>query len=532
MEFYKHLIIFLASIIGFLLAFLGVKELKLKKSLKGNLFIITILSVLVFNSCVNGQNLNTDKSFTIEQSDRLKQLNNSVEWQEFKAFWQELDNIAPTAFFNYDNDEIINNFSYNYPNDTNNVSKANKLTEELENHIKDLKKINLISEEELFSLQLICKERINYLFNKKPLLLLHIRPPKINNNLYNSLNNIELKIDTLINYSNEKIISEEEYLLALDNINKEIQNVLIISSILSNYGEYMFVGSYLDTNSAKVNKQYFEEYFSNLITKQGQNSEAKKIYENINDQLAVVEDSFTKFDELINDLIVNKTSRILEFKKTNAYKSFKKYWYRIDTISPQNGKYDVYNLKKFSRIGDVKDELKIKISQIKKTDLFSSTEIDLLERLTLDRLNKLQGPNMYTRALMPITYTPEAVFELEHKIDALLKLKNNQKIDEQEYEKSLTEIFNISNKILMISLINSNFFFNKIPEDNFDKTQTNVNAYIEILQKHLDKVVAENKENKNLVNQLKKNYRNTVNRLLEINSAFITIHKLIESFEE
>ncbi|MBN2892873.1 MAG: hypothetical protein JXL97_13480 [Bacteroidales bacterium] len=531
MDIYKNIIIISAVLIGSVLLFLGIKDLKLNKVKKGGLFWATLLSVLFFSSCANSQTNISDNEIPIEQSKRVLKLNETSEWQQFKAFWQSLDNEAPNFEVFVDNGKISSFESYNY-GFFSDEDKFNNATTELEENIKNLKNTKLIGDKELEILNFICQERIKNLFVFNSQLISHFAPPKIVLNHSASLENLELKIDTLLGLSANNLITAEELDNSLKNINTEIQNILVTSTILSNYNTYIYEGNAFDENTVENNKLYFENHFKKLIEKEGENGESKKTYDEINAELETVEQSFINIEELINDLIENKNSRVVAFEKTDAYTDFKTFWTKIDKIEQNNDLENNYSYENYEKIDSIKRQLIFKIKLIEKTKLFSPLEIEILSLLTKTRLESIQGPNLYTRAIMPLTYTPRAVFEMESKINVLLEMKSKNQIDENEYNSALTEIFTLSDNVIILSIINSNFFFYPISEEPIKYSESPIEFYKETLKNHYLKLITENEDNKELTDDLTIKFKSSMEKLNEIQTALPTIHKLIESFEK
>jgi len=529
MEFLKHFIIFIAIAIGSLMLYLGIKEITVKNSKKGSVFWSTLLAVLLFSNCANAQK-DTDNSF--QYSQRINNLNKTIQWQEFKAFWQELDNQSPSYDVINDNGHITTYDSYMYGNLNNsNTDTYDAKTKELENLISEIKQTGLVNDDELAVLEALGSERINNLYTINSSLFLHIAPPKINQNYSAALEKLEYRIDTLLTLSNNNLISKNELDKALENIHYDIKNILIINTILSEYTEYMFEGSNLDDNTIENNLNYFEEHFKKLIAKEGDDGESKKIYEKIKKQLDNLDKNLTTTYELINDLTTNKSTRITHFEQTDIFKSFKKYWTEIDNIKITPN-LDNYTYGNYVNVSSYINILPNKIDSIKQTKLFSEIEIEMLEQLTLSRLEALRGPNMYTRAIMTTDYTPHTIFEFENKIDALLELKNKGLINSDEYKKVLPEIFNLSKKSIMIKIINENFFYRQMDEELVKDIEPTFENYKAVLEKHYKKLIEQYKDSDNSNEYLTENYTNSLKKLNEVSTAFSTLNQLINSFEK
>lgn len=316
--------IIFAFIVGSILLFFGVKDLNIKIKNNGSFFIATLLAVLFFSSCANSQVSNSNTPLFVEQSDRIIKLNESTAWQEFKALWQQLDNVSPDANVSNSKDLFINDLTYVYSIDYDQVSR-DSLTLLFEKQLKELKKINLLSDDELFALEILVEKRIDFLFLVNPSVFSHFMPPKINLNLEYSLENFELKIDTLIDMFNLSVIDEVELKKAMNLISAEVKNILTVSIILSKYQDYIYEGSYTDSNSVENNKMYFENHFKTLLDSNNASKDYQKSYNDITSNLNRIDASVEGVDEILVDLLFNKNSRFDAFVNTDAYVKFKEF---------------------------------------------------------------------------------------------------------------------------------------------------------------------------------------------------------------
>lgn len=532
MEFYKHLIIYSAIIIGSVLLFFGIRDIKLKNIKKGGLFWATLLSVLFFSSCATSQENTNDMNFTIEQSKRIQKLNETIEWQEFKAFWQSLDAESPDVQPFYEDKKIksFQSYSIDFSEDEDKYKKSIEL---MESTLKNLRNVEYLSETELEILFIICEKRIDKLFRFDPMLISHFAPPKINQNYGESVEKIELKIDTLNILAESNTISEDEYKKSLMLINTEINNMLTVGTIVSTYKDYIYEGAYTDENTVENNLLYFENHFEKLIEKEGENGESKKQYDEIKKNLSVLDDNINSLDEIINDLVANKISRIDALEKTDAFEEFKELWEEIDKLEPKNGTYEHDSYDDFVEIGDMKQVLDDRMKKIEETNLLCQQEINVLRLLAFTRLDALQGPNIYTRAMIPMTYTPKSTFELEYKIDILLDLKKNEQIDNEEYQNALLQIFNLSDQIIILAMLNTDFFFYPIEEQEVLQGKNVIEEYKKIVEEHYSKLLKEgNIDDENFESHMLENYSSSMEKLNEIQAVLPTIHVLIKRLEE
>jgi len=520
---YKNIIIFVAIIIGSILLFFGITELNIKNGRKGGLFLLTLLLVMTFSNCVNSQTFTPNKTSIIQQSDRIIELNKSLEWQYFKAFWQSLDNVIPNTTVNINNKsiELFQSYNFNFNNDEDNF---NKNIDELKKHLKILKQANIFSDTELLALETICRERITFLFTFNPMLVSHMISSQISINFNNSLESLENKIDILVQLEENDIISLDEYQKSLEIINNQIQNILIISTIATNYNIEFYEGNQIDKNTLEINKQYFENHFAKLIKNEGKAGNSQKKYLEITEKIKEIEQSFDSFDDIINDLLANKNSRIIVFEKTDAFKEFKQLWFKIDTLN-QNESSNNTN-KRYQENQNLYNELGEIIKKIRNTNLFSDVETRLLYSLTNKRIEFLIGLNPYVRSVRPTTFSLNSALMLEDKIDVLSNLKSQNLIDQKEYDKALLEVFNFSDQLLISSFFYTyNFFAFDFPKKSDDA----IESFLKTLEHNYLELISENPDRKET---LTINYKKSLDYVNQIKTAMPTIHKLIERLEK
>lgn len=525
MEFYKYLIIYIAVFVGSVLLFLGIKNIKLKSS-KKSLFMATLLSVLFFSSCSDAQVTNNDNSVFIEQSDKIIKLNELADWQKIKVMWQELNNVPPENFSSYTEPLNPKNVSYQFKFDNNEIKKQ-QLDSLISINLQNIKNSNILTDDELWAVEIIFKKRIEFLYTVNFMIFSHFLPPKINTNLEASLEKLEFKIDTLINMQNNAVIDEVEFKEAINVISAELKNILTVSVILSDYNDYIFEGNYDDENTVENNLMYFENHFKTTIDKHGSSSKYQQIYDDINSDLNKITDAIEGIDEVVADLLGNQNTRIIVIEKTQAYSDFKEFWHQIDTIYREDYSIQKFDFEVFERIEDMKIKLDEYIVNLYDTKLLTVKEVEVIEELTLIRLNAIGGPNLYTRMYIQDAYYPTSIFEFEKKIDVLLNLKEDGLIDEVEYKNALQDVFNLSNKSIMLYMIFKQPIFGSYTENQFDNDITAFD-YIDDLTEVFQNII----DNDETLTQSYTDFYNSISeQLLEVNTAMPFVHQFIKSLE-
>jgi len=117
--------------------------------------------MLLFSSCAESQIPKNDDTILLNQSDKIIKLNNSSDWQEIKALWQELNNVPPTSFSSNNSPLDKNAVSYQFSSNIN-ISTSDSLNNILDEQIQKIELLNLLTEDELFAVN--CCFKNEFLF--------------------------------------------------------------------------------------------------------------------------------------------------------------------------------------------------------------------------------------------------------------------------------------------------------------------------------------------------------------------------------
>jgi hypothetical protein len=176
--------------------------------------------------------------------------------------------------------------------------------------------------------------------------------------------------------------------------------------------------------------------------------------------------------ENINDLKEPTDSvRLQELNKTQEWKEFKSFWKSLDELEPGNAPNNYYfspYLSKgnndYQKLYDLSDSLNKKIGKLEpklqvlvNEKLLDSLEAGLLKR-TCDARVKIMcfgSVSMLTRMMPPpgLMEREQSINAFEYTIETLLMLKNNNKIDKNEFELALSNVQTEIKKFTLLDLM-------------------------------------------------------------------------------
>jgi hypothetical protein len=230
MKTVQTVVIVFAIAIAYILFGFGIRQVKVSKTHRYNLFISTLFLVLGLLSLgrlsyAQQQNISpSGEQENIQQlqlSQRIKTLSDTQEWKDFKASWKKLDQIKSrgTHYGNAMPEEQYDSFK-----------------KELRRKIWDLKKIQgeNISSLEINLLERICIDRIDYLMWGTMPLTRAVEPPIVHTKRA-IIGALEVKIDKLLELKKKRIINNKEFRQALLNIQADIKTFCTVDTLYQNY---------------------------------------------------------------------------------------------------------------------------------------------------------------------------------------------------------------------------------------------------------------------------------------------------------
>jgi hypothetical protein len=258
---YKYIVIAIAFVIAFFMFFLGIKKLSTTPLKKKSFFMTSILIALALIGCNfnsnGGNDLNTenmDHLISKGDSKRIKELNKTSEWKEFKAFWKDLDNIKPGKNVKADG---WGAYVYREGEDYNQYYKIveglRKKNEELKNKLDNLVKMKLLDTLEPTFLFQLCDSRIQYIYYGNTSMMTRMMPSPGVEEKERSIVMLEFKIDTLLNLEKKGKIDVAELKLAMENILDEANKASLLGIIDYHKMLYYFPDHYYDKNQDIAN---------------------------------------------------------------------------------------------------------------------------------------------------------------------------------------------------------------------------------------------------------------------------------------
>ncbi|MBU0597424.1 hypothetical protein KKF61_00320 [Patescibacteria group bacterium] len=320
-----------ASIIASILVVIGFRKLKVDKYKKYGLFMSTLIVALTLSGCsllekTDKTNINDNQQIPTSpvaeyKSDRIKLLNKNQEWKNFQTLWRKLDFINPPVRTGSEADSYFGEY-YNAITSEQASLLHNELTT-LINRLRNMRQEELIlSDTEIDLLEKICQERINYMSYGFSSMLTRMIPPITVTDRENSIKDLELKIDTLIELQNKGIVSSNDFTQALRIIWEDIELFSILDTIATHYTLY-YSGSPYDYYSnesgllrtAQFHINAFEEHYQTYLLDKKLGTENINTYypEDIENKYKKTKEEIEKvtvilpqLNELIESLVTNE----------------------------------------------------------------------------------------------------------------------------------------------------------------------------------------------------------------------------------
>jgi hypothetical protein len=325
---YKYILVAIAFVIAFFMFFLGIKKLSSAQLKKKSFFMTSILIALALIGCNfnsnGGNDLSSDKMDNlISKGDakRIKELNKTNEWKEFKTFWKDLDNIEPG-----NNAKVDGYISYAYREDEDYNQKykivegLRKKNEDLKNKLDNLVKMKLLDVLEPTFLFQLCDSRIRYIYYGNTSMMTRMMPSPGVEEKERSIAMLEFKIDTLLNLEKKGKIDSSELKLAMENTLQEANKASLLGIIdyhkMLYYFPYNYYGenqditndtlNIVDKTILQFNKSY-KEFMKKYDASKADNSqkEMHERYEATKKELDKYNAIYPQYLELIEDLISN-----------------------------------------------------------------------------------------------------------------------------------------------------------------------------------------------------------------------------------
>lgn len=481
----KLIIIAAASALAIFLIFFGIKDIKIKKG-KYGLFISSLLIAMSFYNCSNAKNqyhIKTEIRRNSSDCKNIDKLFSSDNWKKLSILWIKLDNIEPlvkdASLFKAEYDRSLK------------VGESDTLQKELSEIINNLKQENTEFEIELMLLDKLCRSRIIYMTYGNPLMMMHRMPSSSENFKMDCLIDIERRTDKIIKLREKGLIDEEEFNIASDNILQAIKAFSILDVFINNF-QYLYESNSLAYfNSADhynitllSTLNSYKSHFENLKIKKENGTldsyeianydEKIKKYEKINDEISEIQKVFPIFESLIANLSgrdIHYKKRIKDIQEKKAFNEFKAFWKELDNLGNQKDTENKSLLIFYgsdSLSNDLKLKLEVLLSSLELEEKLSPDELDIIKHFCNLRIdNQFPYEDM---KLMVMHYIPppppnkyyknnirESLSILERKIDTLSSLKENNLINEIEFDCAIENLTIYLNNVIITSVIYENY---------------------------------------------------------------------------
>ncbi len=257
----------------------------------------------------------THSEVTEKSSTRLKLLNESTQWLEFKKIWKKLDAIKPTS---EDSDDFFGNYMHCM-----NYDEVEKYRRKISHTTEQLREVGeaVLTEDEIEILREVSLNRVEYLANGRTSMMTRMIVFDSRLTTEQSLVDIENQIDILISLQKNGTITGDEFDQALEILNGTIHRFSIISIITSNFGAQIGYPFYSTKDlsdqiehhsSDSIFNQYVLEFESSYqLYKQRDDvdssyDELEQKYETTRTEIQNLIEILPRFSELIYDLEVNQ----------------------------------------------------------------------------------------------------------------------------------------------------------------------------------------------------------------------------------
>ncbi|MCP4270325.1 MAG: hypothetical protein GY777_32915 [Candidatus Brocadiaceae bacterium] len=251
---------------------------------------------------------------TVKSSTRIKLLNESTQWIEFRKIWQKLDAIKPTS-------EDDNFFGGNYMHSLS-YEEAEKYRTEISRSTEQLFNVGetLLTEEEIEILRELSLSRVDYLSNGRTSMMTRMIVFESYISTEQSLVDLENQIDQLIILKKNDTISQNEYNQALENINTTIQRITIINLITTHFGPQI---NFPFSSNRNASNQIEHESSDSILNRYA--LEFENNYQQFKERID--DDSFDSYDELERKY---ETTRNEIQKLKTMYPRFKDLIYNLE----------------------------------------------------------------------------------------------------------------------------------------------------------------------------------------------------------
>ncbi|MFH0952419.1 MAG: hypothetical protein V1838_04510 [Patescibacteria group bacterium] len=319
-----------ASIVASILVIIGVRKLKIKEYKKYGLFMSTLLIALTLSGCDLLKKTDKTKTTTNQheaaqqiienQSNRIKVLDSKQEWKYFKTFWQKLDYINPKEEAGDDAYTFLGEYFNAITQEQAELYKGELTT--LISGLQGMMQEELIlSDTEIDLIEKICVERINYMSSGFSSMMMRMMPAITITDKENSIKDLELKIDTLIELQNKGIINGDEFTQALRIIWQDIELFSIIDAIASHYTLYYSYDYGVNETGLLRTAQYhinaFEEHYQAYLSDKKQGTvnsntfypypeDIESKYKETQKEIEKVTAILPQLNELIESLVTNE----------------------------------------------------------------------------------------------------------------------------------------------------------------------------------------------------------------------------------
>jgi hypothetical protein len=329
---YKYILLTMAIVAAVIFYFIGLRKIKEIPFKKRSFFLTSFMIAMALLGCsFDSSNAGSNKDAPgcnrdatgKDDPERIRELNKTSEWKEFKTFWKNLDAIEPGS----KTDTNVYSYAPYIATKESDYEKRHVLTDYLKKKIdtlaiqlQPLVEMKLLDSLELKLLRETCLSRVTNIYYGNTSMMMRMIPPPGQVEKEKSIANLELRIDLLLGLKKKNKIDSSELKQALDNIQNEIKKFSILEIIgRKGFSYYPYDYGYGDFDKTKADSMSvldrtiweFEKSYEKFMktynaAKADENS--KQIYDNYSRSKKELSDFslvYPQYRDLIKDLTVN-----------------------------------------------------------------------------------------------------------------------------------------------------------------------------------------------------------------------------------
>ncbi len=235
-----------------------------------------------------------------------------------------------------------------------------------------------------------------------------------------------------------------------------------------------------------------------------------------------------------DQFVIPEDSELDKLFSSREWVNLRNFWKSLNKIETSSSDFmNFMEAEEMDLLFRELEEVKSDLQRLKESNLISDFEIELFTQVCIERIEARSMMLLLTRMVPPLftMEKQEILVNLEQKIDVLIALKKNDKIDTTEYNAAMNNIKKEIPYIYVLSKIDD-FYINRYDRD------ISVEDMLRILEEELalykekkyKKILTENEAD--LYKLLIERYKITKDILLNLENRMPLIDRMIENLEQ